>query len=627
VTSPIIVRKVNNGWVTILLAIITNLAKGFHWLASRFAFKPITQVQADFYVPIVEWGWNYAFGTRVIVLPNGHAIVSNGTTTATITLPNGTVVTTTYTGGGGGVVKWVVTLYGGGTWVIQDVYGNSASGSGNGSGTFRIGGTTDVITLNAPGACQVHPSRVVNVTAGSTISFTVDCTPSWSLYFEIPYSCNLVNTYTWTVSDNYGDTATGVITFNNMQGSGAFTYPNSYTTVVLYASISSWSSGGWYVDNTISPTVATVAQPPSGTTTVTFTAWCTSWGRTATTTATTTSTSTYNPSGWWTLYISVSDSPGVSYTIKDNYGNSYSNSKSVSNVAFASYWPDASVTLTASTVPGCTITPASTTVTSSGQNQYVGFTVSCGSGTSTPTPTPTPTSTPPPTSTAPTSTTSSPPPTSPTTTFTSGTTVTVPTTTGISLGCAKGSVQIGQAGVFECYFAWNGYTPVSITATDNAYGLVASETATFYYMQGYGNQYPDVLVGSWQASGHCPIGWEPTVGISGGSFNQPLSNYGTSAAYTWWVTVSAYCQPKGGLGTQFAFFTRWSPPELPITWLLAKGGTNALAPLEPLYLEAWNEYVSMWLSENGFALDLLLLIALILPILVKPATRRIRLLT
>jgi hypothetical protein len=33
----------------------------------------------------------------------------------------------------------------------------------------------------------------------------------------------------------------------------------------------------------------------------------------------------------------------------------------------------------------------------------------------------------------------------------------------------------------------------------------------------------------------------------------------------------------------------------------------------------------MWLSENGFALDLLLLMVLILPILVKPATRRLKL--
>jgi len=89
--------------------------------------------------------------------------------------------------------------------------------------------------------------------------------------------------------------------------------------------------------------------------------------------------------------------------------------------------------------------------------------------------------------------------------------------------------------------------------------------------------------------------------------------------------VSAYCAQSGGFGAQFAFFTRWSPPEIPLTWLFAKGGTNTLAPLEPLYLKAWNEYVSMWLAENGFALDLLLFMALILPILVKPGLRRLKL--
>jgi hypothetical protein len=182
-------------------------------------------------------------------------------------------------------------------------------------------------------------------------------------------------------------------------------------------------------------------------------------------------------------------------------------------------------------------------------------------------------------------------------------------------------VQVGQAGVFECYAAWNGYTPVSITAAGGAVGVLASETATFYYMQGAGGPYPVVIAGQWGSSGHCPSGWAVAVSMSGENFNQPLSGYGTSAAYTWWVTVSAYCQPRGA---QFAFFTRWEPPELPIDWLLAKGGTNVLAPLEPLYLEAWNEYVSMWLSENGFALDLLLLMMLILPILVRPGLRRIR---
>jgi len=123
------------------------------------------------------------------------------------------------------------------------------------------------------------------------------------------------------------------------------------------------------------------------------------------------------------------------------------------------------------------------------------------------------------------------------------------------------------------------------------------------------------------------MGLTVTAGISGGNINNlQLPSIATSASFTWWVTVSAYCQPSaiGGPGAQFAFFTRWSPPELPIIWLL-RGGTNTLAPLEPLYLEVWNEYVSAWLYENGFVLDLLLLMVLILPVLVRPATRRLRL--
>jgi hypothetical protein len=186
-------------------------------------------------------------------------------------------------------------------------------------------------------------------------------------------------------------------------------------------------------------------------------------------------------------------------------------------------------------------------------------------------------------------------------------------------------VQVGQAGVFECYFAWNGYTPLSITAGGAVYGLLATETGTLYYMQGGGGPYPVAVAGQWSIVGHCPMGWTATAGISGGNINNlPLPSIATSASYTWWVTVSAYCQPNG-LGAQFAFFTRWNPPELPLTWLFAKGGTNTLAPLEPLYLEAWNEYVGMWLSENGFALDLLILLALVMPILARPATRRLRL--
>jgi hypothetical protein len=86
------------------------------------------------------------------------------------------------------------------------------------------------------------------------------------------------------------------------------------------------------------------------------------------------------------------------------------------------------------------------------------------------------------------------------------------------------------------------------------------------------------------------------------------------------VTVEAWCvNPRYA----FAFFSTWNPPEIPINWLL-RGGTNTLAPLEPLYLEAWNEYVSTWLAVNGFMLDLLILLALVLPILARPGLRRLR---
>jgi hypothetical protein len=86
------------------------------------------------------------------------------------------------------------------------------------------------------------------------------------------------------------------------------------------------------------------------------------------------------------------------------------------------------------------------------------------------------------------------------------------------------------------------------------------------------------------------------------------------------VLRTAYCQPKGA---QFAFLSTWSPPELPIDWLL-RGGTDVGGVIAPLYLKAWEAYVNAWLAENGFTLDLLILMALILPILVRPGLRRIR---
>jgi hypothetical protein len=175
--------------------------------------------------------------------------------------------------------------------------------------------------------------------------------------------------------------------------------------------------------------------------------------------------------------------------------------------------------------------------------------------------------------------------------------------------------------VFECFFAWYGYTPSEVAETTGIVGTTASETAAFYYYQNGGGPYPDALAGAWGVSGNCPSGYQATVAMSGGTDTVDLSTYGTSASYTWYVTVSAYCVSGT---TQFAFFTRWEPPEIPLTWLL-RGGTNTLAPLEPLYLEAWDTYVRAWLAVNGFMLDLLILLALIMPILARPGLRRLKL--
>jgi hypothetical protein len=564
VTSPIIVKNIHNKWVDILLTIITNLSNRFHWIASKFAFKPATQVQADFYVPILEWGWNYNFGTRVIVLPNAHGVASNGTTTITATV-NGTVTTVTLTGNN--TVYWAVIILGPPVeWTLHDTYNYHVNGNGNATGVFYITGVTDTLSITAPQSCTVYPSKSVTVIAGTgtNSTFIIECPPS------------AVTSST--------STATGTGT-----GTGTSTSPPPTTTTT--------SSGFWVLNATF-----------------------------------------LNPSYCNDFYWEIDEAPGV--ILKSGIvGETLSPPKEWS-VLIEFPWSQASVQVDAWAEdyiyePGYNvwITPSgyvTINAPSSGSVVTYTWTVVCGASapsstttSSTPTSTGTPTSTPTSTVTG-TSTTSSQPPTSPTTTFTSGTPVTVPTTTGATEGCAGGSVPVGQAGVFECFFAWNGYTPVSITAAGGAAGIVASETATFYYMQGAGGPYPIALAGQWGSSGHCPPGWAVAVSMSGGNINPNLSGYGTSAAYTWWVTVSAYCQAKSGRGAQFAFFSTWNPPELPITWLFAKGGTNTLAPLEPLYLEAWNEYANAWLAENGFALDLLILLALILPMLVRPGLRRLR---
>ena len=179
-------------------------------------------------------------------------------------------------------------------------------------------------------------------------------------------------------------------------------------------------------------------------------------------------------------------------------------------------------------------------------------------------------------------------------------------------------MPLGQAVAFECIVAWKGHTVTSLVANLVTQYPNFIESTTLYYDI---SNSPAGAIGSWQLAGTCPPGFEVRFGSSGGNFVAQLS--GTTGTYTWYVTISAWCYNQH-LSPSFAFFSTWSPPELPIDWLL-RGGTDVESEIAPLYLKAWNEYVSMWLSENGFALDLLILLALVMPILAKPATRRFRL--
>jgi hypothetical protein len=564
VTTPIVVKKVNNGWVTILLAIITNLAKGFHWIAERFTFKPITQVQADFYVPILEWGWSYNFGTRVFVLPNGVAVAYNGTTTVTATIVNGTTTTvTTVTLTGNNTVYWAVIVLGHpAEWTLHDLYNYHVNGNGNATGVFYITGVTDTLSLTAPQSCTVYPSSTVTVIAGTSNStFIIECPPS------------AVTSST--------STATGTGT-----GTGTVTSPPPTATTT--------SSGFWVLNATF-----------------------------------------LNPSYCNDFYWEIDEAPGV--ILKSGVVGETLSPPREWSVLIEFPWSQTSVQVDAWAEvyiyePGYNvwITPSgyvTINAPSSGSVVTYTWTVDCGVGSPSPTSTSTPTS-PPPTSTTPTSTpTGTPPPTTtptstvsspPPTTVTTTNTVTTPLptiTNGVVVQCVGGTVPVGQAYAFECWAEWASATVTTLTATASPIGYGATESISLTGTSAAG-QY----VQTWGITGTCPPHFEPTVTYYGGNIN--WNGFSTQSTMTWYVTVEAWCvNPRYG----FAFFTRWSPPELPIDWLLARGGTNTLAPLEPLYIKAWDAYVNAWLNENGFALDFLILLALVMPILAKPASRRIRL--
>jgi len=168
---------------------------------------------------------------------------------------------------------------------------------------------------------------------------------------------------------------------------------------------------------------------------------------------------------------------------------------------------------------------------------------------------------------------------------------------------------VNNLATYSCWVTWSNVVVTYITATPFGAGEITEFiTATGPAMQGVTTQ-------MWYPPSGCSL-----EVVGGGTFQ--WSGWATQGYQVWYITISPICQSR----RLFVFYTRWewNPPEIPLTWLL-RGGTNTLAPLEPLYIKAWNEYISMWLAENGFMLDLLILLALIVPILVRPATRRIRL--
>ena len=189
-------------------------------------------------------------------------------------------------------------------------------------------------------------------------------------------------------------------------------------------------------------------------------------------------------------------------------------------------------------------------------------------------------------------------------------------TNGVIVQCVGGSVPLGQAYAFECWAEWASATVTTLTAKARAPGVYVTESISLTGTSAAG-QY----VQTWSVAGTCPSHFEPTVTWSGGNIN--WNGYSTQSTTTWYVTVEAWCVPSRR-GINIAFFSTWSPPELPIAWVL-RGGTDVESVIAPLYLKAWNAYVEEWLAENGPMLDLFILLALVLPVLVKPATRRIRL--
>ena len=191
-------------------------------------------------------------------------------------------------------------------------------------------------------------------------------------------------------------------------------------------------------------------------------------------------------------------------------------------------------------------------------------------------------------------------------------------------------MPIGQAAVVECVVGWN-------YPTGGVYGqyggMIYNNYGTYEVMSGTvtlstasigTNTVPQGF--TWFVTGTCPTGYTPAIDANGPIVSEPV--WTTSYLTTWYVTISAICSGGGGgrgrVNSIFMFPWEWNPPTLPI-WLWLRGGTNTIAPLEPIYIQAFNAYANWFWANAGWFIDLLILLALITPILARPIiSRRIR---
>ena len=484
----------------------------------------------------------------------------------------------------GDTVTWTVTYYycyevpGPWTWI------NCVSGT--------LNSTTISVQPFKSYYFDVKCSTETHSTTTSTTS-TTPPPPTWSIYISVndPYNAG------WRVSDYYGNSVPGSTSVSNVL---LGTYSSNESPVLLSAIITSIPNG--YTACSISPAEPLVSEPPSGKAYVIFQVSCT--GSSTTSSSTTTITSPPSPPGTWSVAVNVNAPSNVGWQISTSPSATIDGTPGASSLdgsgtstgnTFTYPASVSSATLTGSIVSApsgesCQITPQSVTVTPS--TGSVTFTVTCSNNTSTP-------------------------PTSPTTTVTY--TTTIQFTTGIVFTCVgPANVPIGQAAVEECVAGWaytSTYGQLSVgypTATATNGPVVMTGTITLSPL--YATLTPVPQTFAWGYSGTCPNNWQPIVEASGPSPSEAV--WTTSYVVTWYVTIQAYCQPRG---TWFIFMFpwEWNPPVLPI-WLLLRGGTNTLAPMEPIYIQAFNNYANWFWANAGWLIDLLILLALITPVLARP---------